>query len=200
VEFVLVAAFFFVPLILGLLTIGFALTRSIQVANLTRDAGRMYVRGVDFAEQANQDLITGSASRPNLPPLAQGLGMEGNGGNATGGTSGNGELIFSTFTRMSSTCGCANAGRIVLTRRIVVGNKNLYTTAHGNPASGVIDSQNGNVANYANEVTARADGFSGVVNLASGELAYFIEAKFNYPDLAMPGVLTNPGVYWSAVF
>jgi hypothetical protein len=200
VEFVLVAAFFYVPLILGLLSIGFALSRSIQVANLTRDVGRMYVRGVDFAEQANQDLITGSASRPDLPPLAQGLGMMGNGGNATGGTSGNGELILSTFTRMSSTCGCANSGRIVLTRRIVVGNKNLYTTAYANPASGVIDSQTGNVADYANETTARADGFSTIVNLGSGELAYFVEAKFNYPDLAMPGVLTNPGVYWRVAF
>jgi hypothetical protein len=200
VEFVLVSAFLFVPLILGLVTIGFALSRSIQVAQLMRDVGRMFVRGVDFAEQANQDLITGSASRPNMPALARGLGMEGNGGNATGGTTGNGELILSTFMRMPATCGCGNAGRIVLTRRIIVGNKNLYTTAYGNPASNLIDSHTGFVSDYANDVTARADGFSGVVNLSSGELAYLIEAKFNFPDLAMPGVLPNPGVYWRAVF
>jgi hypothetical protein len=200
VEFVLVATFLLVPLILGLLSVGFALSRSIQVAQVTRDVGRMFVRGVDFSEQANQDMITGSAARPNQPGLAQGLGMAGNGGNATGGTSGNGEMILSTLTRMSTTCNCTNSGRIVLARRVVVGNKNLHTSAYGNPASGVINSQTGIVPNYANEVTARADGFSIVVNLSSGELAYFVETKFNFPDLAMPGILTNPGVYWNAVF
>lgn len=200
VEFALVSAFILVPLVLGLLSIGFALSRSLQVAQLTRDVGRMFVRGVDFAEQPNQDLITGSAARPNQPGLAQGLGMAGNGGNATGGTTGNGEVVFSVMLRMPTTCGCSNSGRIVVTRRIVVGNKNLYTTTFGNPDSNIISASTGAVTNYANEVSARADGFSSVVNLGNGELAYLVESKFNYPDLAMPGVLTNPGVYWRAVF
>jgi hypothetical protein len=187
-------------LILGLLSYGFTLGRSLQVANLTRDVGRMYVRGVDFSEQAAQELITGSASRPNLPALARGLGMQSSGGGAAGGTSGNGVLILSTYTRLSASCNCTNAGRIVLMRRVIVGNRNLNTAAYGNPAPGLVDSSTGMVKNYSNNATAQADGFSGVVNLASGELAYFVEARFVFPDLAVPGVLENPGVFWRAVF
>jgi hypothetical protein len=160
----------------------------------------MVVRGVDFSEQANQDLITGSSSRPNLPALARGLGMAGNGGNATGGTSGSGVLVLSTMTRLSDTCGCSNAGYIVVSRRIVVGNKNLFTTGFGSPATGLIDEQTGIVSNHANDVTARADNFSSVVNLASGEMGYMVEAKFNFPELAIPGILSNPGVFWRSVF
>jgi hypothetical protein len=200
IEFVLVTSFILVPLILGLLSIGFTLSRSLQAAQLTRDVGRMFVRGVDFAEQPNQDLITGSAARPNQPGLAQGMGMAGNGGNASGGTTGNGEVILSVMLRMPATCGCANSGRIVVTRRIIVGNKNLYSTSFGNPAPELVSSTTGSVSNYAGNTTARADSFSSVVNLSSGELAYLVESKFNFPDLAMPGVISNPGVYWRSVF
>jgi hypothetical protein len=200
VEFVLVAAFFLVPLVLGLLSLGFTLTRSLQVAQLTRDVGRMAVRGVDFSAQANQDLITGSASKPDLPALARGLGMAGNGGNATGGTSGNGVLVMSTLTMMSNTCSCSNAGHIVLSRRIVVGNRTLFTSSFGAPSSGILDTSTGAVSNYANDTTARADNFSSVLNLASGELAYLVEARFNFPELAIAGILPNPGVSWRSVF
>jgi len=200
VEFVLVGTFLLVPLILGLLSIGFTLSRSLQAAQLTRDIGRMFVRGVDFSEQANQDLITGSASRPNLPPLARGLGMAGNGGNATGGTAGNGVLVLSTLTRLATTCGCGNAGRIVLSRRVVVGNKDLHTSPYGNPTADLVNSQTGAIRDYAHQAAARADGFSSVVNLSSGELGYLVESRFNFPDLALAGVLANPGVSWQVVF
>lgn len=200
VEFVLVTSFFFVPLILGLLSIGFSVCRSLQVAQLTRDIGRMFVRGVDFSEQVNQDLITGSGARPNMPALARGLGMEGNPGNATGGSSGNGLFVLSTLTRLPDTCNCGNAGRIVLTRRVVVGNNTLYTSAYGNPTAGMVDSTTGFVSDYANQTAARADSFSNVIDLSSGELGFLVEARFRFPDLAIPGFLANPGVAWQAVF
>jgi hypothetical protein len=200
IEFLLVATFWFIPLILGLLSIGFALTRTLQVVQLTRDVGRMYVRGADFSSQANQDLITGSASRPNPPPLAKGLGMQGNGGNSTGGTSGNGVLVLSTLTAMPNTCGCNNSGHIVLSRRIVIGNKTLFTSSFGAPTAGLISPATGFVSNYSNDVSARADSFSGVINLNPGELAFMVESKFNFPDLAMPAILPNPGVVWRVVF
>ncbi len=200
VEFVLIGAFFLVPLILGLISIGFTLSRSLQAAQLTRDVGRMFVRGVDFAEQANQELLTGSPSRPNLPPLAAGLGMVANSNNATGGTAGNGVLIFSIFTRMPSTCGCSNAGRVVLTRRIVAGNRNLFTSTYGVPTADLVNSQTGAIRDYGNQVAARADNFSSIVNLASGELAYMVESRFNFPDLALQGVFDNPGLSWRVVF
>ncbi len=200
IEFVLMGAFILVPLVVGLISVGFALNRSLQVAQVTRDVGRMFVRGVDFAELANQQLITGSTSRPNLPALARGLGMAPATGTATGGTTGNGELIFSIYTRMPSNCGCANANMIVLTRRIVVGNRNLYTSTYGNPTSTLVNSATGAVSNYANEVSARANSLSTIVNLASMEMAYMVESRFIYPDLAMAGILPDPGVFWRVVF
>ena len=87
-----------------------------------------------------------------------------------------------------------------MTRRIVVGNKLLYATTFGNPTPDIINPTTGAVLNYANAVAARADAFSSVVNLSSGELGYLVESKFNFPDLAMPGIITNPGVYWRTVF
>ena len=47
VEFVLVGAFVLVPLVLGLMSVGFALSRSLQVVQMTRDVGRMQVRGME---------------------------------------------------------------------------------------------------------------------------------------------------------
>jgi len=87
-----------------------------------------------------------------------------------------------------------------VTRRIVVGNRNLYTTTFGNPTADIVSATTGAVINYANAVSARADAFSSVVNLSGGELGYLVESKFNFPDLAMPGVISNPGVYWRTVF
>jgi hypothetical protein len=195
-----VGAFFLIPMILGLLSLGFALSRSLQVAQLTRDVGRMAVRGVDFAVTANQGLIVGSASRPNLPPLADGLGMQPNGGTETGSTSGNGVLVFSTLTRISSTSNCNNAGLIVLTKRVVVGNKNLFTSTYGSPSGSAITPTSGTIIDYANEVTARASSFGSVINLSTGEFAYVVEARFTFPDLAIPGVFSTPAVSWLSVF
>jgi hypothetical protein len=200
VEFVLVGAFFFTPVILGLMSVGFTLTRALQTANLTRDVGRMFVRGVDFSVQSNQDLVTGSPSKPNMPVLARGLGMQGNGGNATGGTSGNGVLVLSIMTKVSSSCGCNNAGHIVLSRRIVVGNKTLFASSYGNPTGSLINQTTGAISNYTNEITARADSFSGIITLSSGELAYMVETKFVFPDLAINGVFPSPAVFWRSVF
>jgi hypothetical protein len=202
VEFVLVGAFLLVPLILGLMSVGFLLSRSLQVAQLTRDVGRMQVRGVDFSQKPNQDLITGSASRPNLPPLARGLGMAGNGGtqNSTGGTTGNGEVVLSIMTRVPQGCNCANANHIVVTRRIVIGNRTLGASIYGSPTSTLIDATTGIVSNYTTNSTATADSFSSVVNLASGEYAFLVESIFSFPDLAIAGVMSNPGVRTSAVF
>jgi hypothetical protein len=200
VEFVLVQAFFLVPLILGLMSVGFALTRSLQVAQLTRDVGRMSARGVDFSEPANQELIVGSSSRPTLPALAAGLGMTTSTGDAKGGTSGNGVVVLSSLTRISATCNCTNAGQIVLSRRIVVGNRNLFTSTFGNPASSLIDNATGAVSNYMQDTTTQASSFSSVVNLSSGEVANLVETKFTFPGLAIPGIMPNPGVAWRAVF
>src|SRR5687768_18278725 len=46
-----------VLLLLGVTSTGLALGRSVQVAQVCRDAASMYVRGVDFSKAGNQDVL-----------------------------------------------------------------------------------------------------------------------------------------------
>src|ERR1039457_74840 len=108
-EFVLVAAFFFVPIILGMITVGMAVLRSYQVNQLTRDAGHMMAKGVDFSQQANQNLVAND--------LANGLSLQANSGNVTGSATGNGVLVLSAFESLPASCNCINGGHIVLVER-----------------------------------------------------------------------------------
>jgi hypothetical protein len=131
IEFVLVSGFFWVPLICFMATTGFRLSRSAELIGLVNDVSQMFAQGVDFSTSANQTLLTGT--------LAATFSMQGNGGNAvTGGTSGNMAIVLSQYFYVNSSdpsCNsCANAGHVVLERRIIVGNKNLIGTL-GSPSS-----------------------------------------------------------------
>lgn len=189
IEFVLVTSFFFVPLVLGMITICIAVTRSFQVNQLTRDVGHMMANGVDFSQQKNQDLVVND--------LASGLSMQSNSGNVTGGTTGNGVLVLSVFSSLTSSCGCTNAGHVVVVDRIVIGNNSLYTSSFGSPAT--INS-NGNVQNYTSDAGARADNVSSVITVTSGGLAYMAEGDFSFKDLGVVGFITNLGAFNRAVF
>jgi len=189
IEFILVSSMFIVPLLVGIFTYGFAVLRSVAVVQFTRDMGHMYSRGVDFSTQADQNLLAGR--------LANGLNIVANSGNVTGGTTGYGVVVMSTFTKVASTCSCNNSGHIVVMRRIVVGNNSNFTTAYGAP--GTISS-NGDVPNYSGDITARADNFSNVMSLADGEISYLTESYFTAPDLAVPGLYNGLASYQYAIF
>lgn len=189
IEFVLVSSMFLVPLLVGIFTYGFAVLRSVEVVQFTRDVGHMYSRGVDFSTQANQNLLAGR--------LANGLNIAANSGNVTGGSTGYGVVIFSTLTKVAATCSCNNSGHIVVMRRIVVGNNTNYTTPYGSPAT---ISSNGDVPNYSGDVTARADNFSNVMTLADGEITYLTQSYFRAPDLAVPGLYSGLSSYEYAIF
>ena len=188
-EFVLVAAFFFVPLILGLITLGIAVLRDFQVNQLTRDVGHMMAKGVDFSQQANQNLAAND--------LANGLSLQANSGNVTGSTTGHGVLVLSAFQSLPASCNCLNGGHIVLVDRIVIGNNTLYTSPFGSPAS--IDSS-GSVANFTTDPGAQADNVSSVITLGSGGLAYMAEGDFAFTDLGVVGFITHLGAFNRAVF
>jgi len=189
VEFALVASFFFVPLILGLITVGIAVLRNFQVNQLTRDVGHMMAKGVDFSQQSNQNLVAND--------LANGLSLQANSGNVTGSSSGGGVLVLSIFRYLPSSCGCANAGHVVVTERIVIGNNSLYTTPFGSPAS---INGSGNVQNYTTDTGARADNVLSVISIASGGLAYMTEGDFSFTDLGVVGFITHLGAFNRAVF
>jgi Flp pilus assembly protein TadG len=189
IEFVLVASFFFVPLILGMITVGIAVLRNFQVNQLTRDVGHMMAKGVDFSQQANQNLIVND--------LANGLTLQANSGNVSGGTTGNGVLVLSIFENLTASCGCTNAGHIVVVERIVIGNNTLYTTPFGSPGS--INSS-GAVTNYATDSGAIADNVSSVITIVPGGLAYMTEGDFSFTDLGVVGFITHLGAFNRAIF
>jgi Flp pilus assembly protein TadG len=188
-EFVLVASFFFVPIILGMITVGIAVVRNFQVNQLTRDVGHMMAGGVDFSQQSNQNLAAND--------LANGLSLQANNGNVTGSGTGNGVLVLTAFESLTASCNCGNAGHIVVVSRIVVGNNTLYTSPFGNPTA---INGSGNVTNYSTDPGAQADNVSSVITIGSGGLAYMAEGSFKFTDLGVVGFITNLGAFNRAVF
>jgi hypothetical protein len=189
IEFVLVASFFFVPVILGMITLGISIVRNFQVNELTRDVAHMMAKGVDFSQQTTQNLVVND--------LANGLSLQANNGNVTGSNTGNGVLDLSVFESLTSSCACANAGHIVVTLRIVIGNNTLYVSPFGHPAS--IDSS-GNVQNYTTDPGAVADNVASVISIVPGGIAFMSEGDFAFTDLGVVGFITHLGAFNRAVF
>jgi hypothetical protein len=192
IEFVLVASFYFIPMILGTMGIGFNLVRAMQAIEITRDAGHMYAKGVDFSQQANQNLVVNQMGAP--------LNLQGNGGNVTGGTAGSGVIILSTMTYVGTAqcTSCANLNHYVVSRRIVIGNNTLYTSGYGSGMT--IDATSGDVQNYTTDTHARADTFASLLSLTGGQTAYFVESDFVAPGLSIPGLTSQMGTYNYAIF
>ena len=170
IEFVLVATFFYVPMIVGVVTTGFSLVRGMQAVEITRDVGHMFGKGVDFSIQSNQNIVVNQ--------IGAAMALSGNGGNVTGGTSGSGVIVLSALTAIGSgqCASCANLNHTVVIRRIVIGNKNLYRSPYGGAMT--IDSSTGDVQNYLADTSAQADSFSSRLSLNSGEMAFLAESYF----------------------
>jgi hypothetical protein len=190
VEFALVIGVL-VPLMLGTVNVGMNLSRSIQVTQISRDAGHMFARFVDFSLAGNQDLIV---------RLAYGLGMTRNGGNGKVTLT---KIMF--VGEMECAAGgltlgeCTNYNQPVIVQRLVIGNAALRTSTVGEPNPGLIDGQ-GNVANYLTEVSARATGFNNILALQPGEFAYVAEAFFQSPEYDFPGFFEGTSAYARTIF
>ncbi len=192
VEFTLVAVFL-VPLLLGTVNVGMNLSRSIQVTQLSRDAGHMFARFVDFSEAGNQDILV---------RLSEGLGMT--------RTGGNGRV---TLTRMAQIgdleceaggyepANCPNHGYSVITQQIVIGNNQLRPSNFGDPPSDLLDSK-GEIDPdvYLTDIRTRADGFSSLLSLQAGEIAYVAEAYVVSPEFDFPGMFDDTEVYARTIF
>ena len=176
---------FLIPLFMGTVTTGVSLGKSIQVSQIARDAGHMFVRQVDFSQVSNKDIIV---------RLSAGLHMTVNGGN--------GSVILSQILMIGPTeCAaaslspaqCANMNYPVITQRIVIGNTGLYTSLIGNPASNIIQSD-GTItpSNYLTNTSCRASTLStgganptvGQLTLSNAERTFVAEAYFRVPELA----------------
>ncbi|HWB96269.1 MAG TPA: hypothetical protein VG672_06190, partial [Bryobacteraceae bacterium] len=107
IEFVLVTTLVLVPLLLGILVVGFNLIRDIQTHQIAQDAGHMFARGVDFSSSS-----TGLGNQAVLTYLAPRL--------ADSSSQGTAVLILSSIEYIgATTCDhCANQNHAVFTRQI----------------------------------------------------------------------------------
>jgi hypothetical protein len=180
-----------VPLLLGIGATGINLIRTLQTAQLARDAGHMFARGVDFSQPGNQTVLNNIGS--NL-------------GFSSAAGSGSAALIFSALTYVDqNTCaaagavdgngnpsGCTNLGKWVFTQRLVMGNSGVRASNIGSPLTSgpngvTVDSSTGKIStrDYATKSGAVAQ-FNSVnpyasVNgtnsgLPSGQYLYIAEA------------------------
>ena len=182
-EFALCSVFI-VPLFLATVGGGLSLSWSIQTAQVCRDAGHMYMDGIDFTAPRIQKLIG---------RLAFGMGMA---SDATGTvkTNGNGVVILSTVMMVGSVeCAaavdppgaCPYMNKLVITDRVIVGNQDLHQTTsalHRPPSS---RRRLVTAANYYSASVIVANGTSAnALALQAGQFAYASEAYFISPELA----------------
>ena len=138
-----------VPLMLGTMSIGLNMIRSLQTVQLARDAGHMYARGVNFALPGNQTILT---------TIGADLGL------TTSATTSKSLVVLSQVTYVDkATCaaagkvdssgnplGCTNYTKWVFTQRISVGKTSMRTSNFGSPIttgpSPVIVDSSGNIA------------------------------------------------------
>jgi Flp pilus assembly protein TadG len=169
IEFAIVSVVL-TPLLLGTVSLGLNLSRTIQVTQVVRDAGHMYARWVDFSLSSNQQLLV---------RLAQGLGMTQNGGN--------GVVILSKITYIDDAdctgagltlAQCTNRNQYVILNRVVIGNVAFHSSTFGTPSSGGMAS-NGDIIDYLRDTSARASNFSTLLTLQSGQFAFVAEGFFN---------------------
>jgi len=188
-----------IPLFFGMVGVGINLGHMNQALQISRDAGHMYAKGVDFSQSGNQNIIVN---------LASGTGLAVAGGNAA--------LMFSQIIQVYpadctaaglSSGACTNSGKLVFTNRIVIGDSTLRSSNYGTPASGIL-SANGNIspANYLTNSTALVTGSFATeltnagLTLNDGDVAYLTELYLKTPDISFLGSPGTSGVYAKAIF
>ena len=188
IEFTL-STVFLVPLLLGTLVFGFRLIRAIEMDQITRDLGHMYVRGVDFRNAGPQQ---------NAETLASGFDLS-----ATGTS----VVILSQIKKIQqsdcdavngfSNSPCPNLNQPVFTEQLTIGNTSAGSSRFGTPPT-----TNGSVtpADQIRSANAVANGFSSVMSLPVGVIAYMAEMDNQTPDLNIPGFSGSPVVYARAIF
>jgi hypothetical protein len=195
---------FLVPLLLGTFVFGFRLIRSLEMEQIVRDLGHMYIRAVDFRNAGPQQ---------NAATLAQGFDLAANGTSL---------IIFSQIRILTQAdCDaanplnppgtpCTNLNNPVFVEQLTVGNTGLQINGHtaasvfgtppvqGNKTVTSVNQANNSAASAG--TTAPPAGFATVLALQTGEVAYLVEMFNATPDLNIPGLSGSPQVYARSVF
>ena len=192
IEFALCMSFL-TPLLLGTFNVGMNLGRNLQVTQLARNTGHMYVRWVDFSQPASQDLIV---------RLAQGLNLQRSGGD--------GLVILSQVTVPSvddctaaslSAGECVNQDQAVVIHRVAFGNTSLLASRFGNPPNSAIDGT-GSISpeEYLTDAAMRVPDWTKVLTLKDNEIAYVAEVYVRSPNWSLNGVGGSEGVYARSIY
>lgn len=183
-----------VLMMLGVVVVGIDLGRSVQVAQICRDADSMFVRGVPLYQTGAQGVIV---------RLGQNLNLQLSGGD--------GLVILSKIQSVPNTavCGqpgttsytnCAAANYIsVLTQRIIFGDTTLPGTHFPTTGAVTYDSQD-QVNNYLTDPNAVVSSFPSTLQLKQYETSYVAETFFRSPTVTLGGFSGSPGTYAQAFF
>jgi hypothetical protein len=152
----------------GTFSASLLLERYLTVLQLVRNAGNMYSRSVDFSLPQNRQLLLRSAN---------GLSMTLDGGD--------GVIYLSTVEVAEAGL---NSGFPVVTNRIEIGNVALEGSRIANPAAIL---PNGDVDDFENDPLARA-AVAPSLTLASGDIAYFVEAYHTPADIPVVDSFFGP--------
>ena len=189
VEFALASFLVLIPMFLGMVWSGISLGRGIQITQITRDAGHMYAKNIDFSAPANKDIVV---------RLALGTSMTRDGGN--------GVVLLSQIMKVyDADCAaasldaatCTNLGKTVFAHRVTIGNTGLTNgqSRFGTPSPVNSD---GSVPNYLTNAAAVATNFDRLLALQQGEVAYVAEGYLSSPDITF--ATGQAGVYAYSIF
>lgn len=192
IEFALCMSFL-TPLLLGTFNVGMNLGRNLQVTQLARNTGHMYVRWIDFTQPASQDLVV---------RLAQGLNLQ--------RTGGDGVVILSQVTvpgaedcaaASLSAAACTNRDQAVVIHRVAFGNLSLLTSRFGNPPPAAVDAS-GSISPgvYLTDPTVRVPNWTEVLTLRDNEIAYIAEVYVRSPQWSLNGAGGSEGVYARSIY
>lgn len=192
VEFAFVAPFLCL-LLLGTVSVGMTLTKSLQAGVVSRDCGMMFMRQVDFTLEQNKRLAV---------KLASGMGMT--------TTGGDGAVVLTELLRVGaddcaagglSLAACTNLDQVVAVKRVTIGDASLFLSSFGTPSTSLIG-PTGDIAvsNYLTNVSVRAPNLSSLMTLGAGERAFASEAYFLTPEINLPGYRSNTYVYQRNIF
>ena len=174
------------PLLLGVGAIGIRLGRTLQATQLTRDVAHMYAWGTDFSLAGTQAIARTLSQDFTLPGTGESV------------------LLFSTVYVVQQTdCNaaglhtCPNLNLAVFTQRVAIGNPALRASQFGTPPANYIGS-GGNIAlaDYCQQTSLLATGFSSVLALGAGQYSTVVEGYFAMPDINFLGFPDSGGGYY----
>ena len=203
-----------VPLLIGTTATGLNLIRTLATVQLSRDAGPMYARGVDFSQPGNKTVLATIGSNVNLSTTAG---------------QGSSVVILSTITYVDKAL-CASAGKVdgsgnplgcinytkwVFTQRITIGKSSIRSSSFGSPVTTggnpvTVNSTTGNisladqaanagdVATFAVGINPYASVSGAVTGLPSGQVIYVAEAASD--GMALAPFVPSGLVYSYAMF